>query len=87
MTLASFLDYHLGQGRYERYFAAVIVFVRKKSGSFVMDEDNEDTPFTDHLLDQFGAYYTITLVALQLLMQWRLHHRHAKIQDAISPKS
>ena len=51
-----------------------------------MHESDNDTPFTDHLLDQFAAYYTITIVAVQLFAQWRVHHTQTQIQQTTSPK-
>lgn len=52
-----------------------------------MHESDEDTPFTDHLLDQFGAYYTITVVAVRLFTQWRAHHNQTQIQQRTSSKT
>ena len=40
-----------------------------------MYDSDDDTAFTDHLLDQFSAYYTITVVAVHLFMQWKAHHK------------
>jgi hypothetical protein len=52
-----------------------------------MHESDDDTPFTDHLLDQFGAYYTITVVAVQLFARWRAHYHQTQTQQAASPKT
>ena len=52
-----------------------------------MDKNNHDTPFTDHLLDQFGAYYTITVVAVQLFARWRAHYIQTKIEGAVRSKA
>lgn len=52
-----------------------------------MHESDDDTPFTDHLLDQFAAYYTITIVAVQLFAQWRAHHTQTQMRQTISPKT
>ena len=52
-----------------------------------MHESDDDTPFTDHLLDQFGAYYTITVVAVQLFAQWRAHYNQTQMEQATSPKT
>ena len=51
-----------------------------------MDMSDHDTPFTDHLLDQFGAYYTITMVAVQLFSQWRAHYIQTKLEDSVRPE-
>ena len=51
-----------------------------------MDKSDHDTPFTDHLLDQFGAYYIITVVAVQLFAQWKAHHIQTKIDDVVRSK-
>ena len=52
-----------------------------------MQESDVDTPFTDHLLDHFAAYYTITVVAVQLFAQWRAHYHQTQTQQAASPKT
>jgi hypothetical protein len=52
----------------------------------VMHDVEDETPFTEHLLDQFSAYYTITAVAVHLLMQWKAHHDHAKRRAAAASK-
>jgi hypothetical protein len=60
---------------------------QQQSGCFAMHESDDDTPFTDHLLDQFAAYYTITAVAVQLFAQWRAHHTQTQMQQTTSPKT
>ena len=57
-------------------------FVLKKEnqGLYIMWDSEDDTAFTDHLLDQFSAYYTITVVAVHLFMQWKAHHNQTKSQ-------
>ena len=52
-----------------------------------MHESDDDTPFTDHLLDQFAAYYTITVVAVQLFAQWRAHHTQTQMRQTTSSKT
>ena len=52
-----------------------------------MHESDDDTHFTDHLLDQFGAYYTITVLMVQLFAQWRAHHTQTQTQKITSPKT
>ncbi len=51
-----------------------------------MYDVEDETPFTDNLLDQFGAYYIVTLLAVNLFTQWKLHYDNSKIQDAILTK-
>ena len=46
-----------------------------------MFDSDGDTPFTDHLLDQFSAYYTITVIAVHLFVQWKAHHSQSKSQE------
>ena len=46
-----------------------------------MCDSDDDTAFTDHLLDQFSAYYTITVVAVHLFMQWKAHHNQTKSRE------
>jgi len=58
-----------------------------KSGSLIMCDSNDDTAFTDHLLDQFSAYYTITVVAVHLFMHWKAHHNHTKSQEFAASKA
>ena len=52
-----------------------------------MNESDDDMPFTEHLLDQFGAYYIITVVAVQIVTQWRAYHSQTKIQEALRSKA
>ena len=52
-----------------------------------MHEIDDDTPFADQLLDQFAAYYTITVVAVQLFAQWRAHYNQTQMQQTTSPKT
>ena len=52
-----------------------------------MYESDDDTAFTDHLLDQFSAYYTITVVAVHLFMQWKAHHHQTKMQEFSASKA
>ena len=51
-----------------------------------MNESDDDTPFTEHLLDQFGAYYIITVVAVQTVMQWRAYHSQKKFSKNLGQK-
>ena len=52
-----------------------------------MHESDDETPFTDHLLDQVGAYSTITVVAVQLFATLRPHYNQTQMQQATSPKT
>ena len=52
-----------------------------------MPEVDNDTAFTDHLLDQFSAYYTITVVAMHLFIQWKAHHNQIKSQELAVSKA
>ena len=52
-----------------------------------MYESDDDTAFTDHLLDQFTAYYTITVVAVHLFMQWKAHHHQTKMREFYASKA
>ena len=52
-----------------------------------MCDSNDDTAFTDHLLDQFSAYYTITVVAVHLFMQWKAHHNQPKSREFAASKA
>ena len=52
-----------------------------------MCDSDDDTPFTDHLLDQFSAYYTITVVAVHLFMQWKAHHNQTKSRELAASKA
>ena len=53
----------------------------ENQGLFVMYDSDDDTAFTDHLLDQFSAYYTITVLAVHLFMQWKAHHNQTKSRE------
>ena len=84
MTMASLLPYDRmiiercgGSWRADRVF----VLNKGKSGSLIMCDSDDDTAFTDHLLDQFSAYYTITVVAVHLFMQWKAHHNQTKSRE------
>ena len=46
-----------------------------------MCDSDDDTAFTDHLLDQFSAYYTITVVAVHLFIQWKAYHNQTKSRE------
>ena len=52
-----------------------------------MYDSDDDTAFTDHLLDQFSAYYTITVVVVHLFMQWKAHHNQTQIQELTASKA
>ena len=65
------------RGRADRFF----VLNKVKSGCLIMCDSDDDTAFTDHLLDQFSAYYTITVVAVHLFMQWKAHHNQTKSRE------
>ena len=52
-----------------------------------MCDSDDDTAFTDHLLDQFSAYYTITVVAVHLFMQWKDHHNQTKSREFVASKA
>jgi hypothetical protein len=58
-------------------------FILKKEnqGLYIMRDSDDDTAFTDHLLDQFSAYYTITVIAVHLFVQWKAHHSQSKSQE------
>ena len=59
----------------------------KNQGLYTMYESDDDTAFTDHLLDQFSAYYTITVVAVHLFMQWKAHHHQTKTREFSASKA
>ena len=59
----------------------------ENQGLFVMYDSDDDTAFTDHLLDQFSAYYTITVVAVHLFMQWKAHHNQTQNQEFTASKA
>ena len=52
-----------------------------------MYDSDDDTAFTDYLLDQFSAYYTITVVAVHLFMQWKAHHDQTQTQEFTASKA
>ena len=54
---------------------------------YIMCDSDDDTAFTDHLLDQFSAYYTITMVAVHLFMQWKAHHNQSKSREFAASKA
>ena len=90
MTMASLLVYDHAMvskrgklGRSNRVF----VLNKGKSGSVIMGDSDDDTAFTDHLLDQFSAYYTITVVAVHLLMQWKAHHNQSQSREFSTSKA
>jgi hypothetical protein len=56
-------------------------------GFFVMYDSDDDTAFTDHLLDQFSAYYTITVVAVHLFMHWKAYHNQTHTQEFTASKA
>ena len=58
-----------------------------KSGSSVMCDSDDDTVFTDHLLDQFSAYYTVTVLAVHLFMQWKAYHNQSKSREFAASKA
>ena len=89
MTMASLLAYDHAMmakrgetERVDRFF----VLNKGKSGSFKMCDSDDDTAFTDHLLDQFSAYYTITVVVVHLFMQWKAHHNQTKSREFAASK-
>ena len=51
-----------------------------------MCDSDDDTAFTDHLLDQFSAYYTITVLAVNLFMQLKAHYNQTEKQDFVASK-
>ena len=52
-----------------------------------MYDSDDDTAFTDQLLDQFSAYYTITVVAVHLFMQLKAHHNQTQTQEFTASKA
>ena len=90
MTMASHLAYdHAMIAKLGKLGCSDRVFVlnKVKSGSLIMCDSNNDTAFTDHLLDQFSAYYTITVVAVHLFMQWKAHHNQTKSRELAASKA
>ena len=59
----------------------VFYFKKENQGLYIMCDSDNDTAFTDHLLDKFSAYYTITVIAVHLFMQWKAHHSQSKSQE------
>ena len=59
----------------------VLILKKENQGLYIMCDSDDDTAFTDHLLDQFSAYYTITVIAVQLFRQWKAHHSQSKSQE------
>jgi len=89
MTMARLLPYD-----YVMIGTVVILVCRSgfylkkgKSGSLIMCDSDDDTAFTDHLLDQFSAYYTITVVAVHLFIQWKAHHNQTKSREFSASKA
>ena len=52
-----------------------------------MCDSDDDTVFTDHLLDQFSAYYTVTVLAVHLFMQWKAYHNQSKSREFAASKA
>ena len=52
-----------------------------------MYDSDDDTAFTDHLLDQFSAYYTITVVAVHLFVQWKAHYNKPQTRELTASKA
>ena len=52
-----------------------------------MDDIDDDTAFTDHLLDQFSAYYLITVVVVNVFMQWKAYHNQAESRKFAASKA
>ena len=57
------------------------ILQKENQGLYIMRDSDDDTVFTDHLLDQFSAYYTITVIAVHLFMQWKAHNSQSKSQE------
>ena len=89
MTMASILPYdHVMIGKHVKYGRADRFYLKQgKSRSLIMYDTDNDTAFTDHLLDQFSAYYTITVVVVHIFMQWKDHHNQAKSQEFAASKA
>jgi hypothetical protein len=62
-------------------------FKKGNQGLYIMCDSDEDTAFTDHLLDQFNAYYTITVIAVHLFMRLKAHHSQSKSQEFTASKA
>ena len=63
------------------------IFKKENQGLYIMCDSDDDTAFTDHLLDQFSAYYTITVVAVHLFMQWKAYHNESKSREFAASKA
>ena len=90
MTMASLLPYdHVMIGKRGNFGVPIGFFILKKAnqGLYIMCDSDDDTAFTDHLLDQFSAYYTITVVAVHLFMQWKAHHNQTKSREFAASKA
>ena len=89
MTMASLLPYdHVKMGKHGNFGAPMGFYFKKgKSESLIMCDSDDDTVFTDHLLDQFSAYYTITVVAVHLFIQWKAHYNQAKSREFAASKA
>ena len=64
-----------------------LIFKKENQGLWIMCDSDDDTAFTDHLLDQFSAYYMITVVAVHLFMQWKDHHNQTKSREFVASKA
>ena len=90
MTMASLLPYdHVMIGKRGNFSVSIGFLTLKKEnqGFWIMCDSDDDTAFTDHLLDQFSAYYTITVVAVHLFMQWKGHHNQTKSREFVASKA
>ena len=90
MTMASLLPYdHVMIENRGIFGMSIGFFILKKENQdlWIMCDSDDDTAFTDHLLDQFSAYYTITVVAVHLFMQWKAHHNQTKSQEFAASKA
>ena len=88
--MASLLPYdHVMIGKCGKFGRTdrVCYFKKAKSGFLIMYNSDDDTAFTDHLLDQFSAYYTITVVAVHMFMQWKAHHNQTKSRECAASKA
>ena len=90
MTMASLLAYDhviIGKRCKSGRVGRVFILKKGKQGLYLMCDIDDDTAFTDHLLDQFSAYYTITVVAVHLFMQWKAHHSQSKSPEFAASKA
>ena len=90
MTMTSLLAYDHAMIKNVKNLGAPVGFFvcnTGKSGSLIMYDSEDDTAFTDHLLDQFSAYYTITVVAVHFFMQWKAHHHRSKTREFAPSKA